>query len=205
MLQKTFYSLPAEKANWSQEPLGVFFPLAPSPEKSEPRWTIQVNEKQRSGRFPSNGDSAGVSTALKGGPGRYVFKNREKQIVLEQSWTWRREEEGHLYLVSPLTFFHLIFDPRLVKAAIYPTYLQANEEVQFPVLGAEHFIYLVSGKVCWIDRESDNTKLLEQGHMLQVSRTNFKKEYLNLKVKGIAEKTTALWGVLHYLSNHKRT
>jgi len=204
MLKKEFYQLPEEKKQWASEPLGFYYPLSSEKNHTPSRWNIKISEKQKSGAFPSNEDQSGVSAAISGGPGRYVFKNKEKQITLLQSWTWNREEGGQLLIVSPLRMFQLSFDKEVVKAAIYPTFLAENEEMQFPILGAEHFIYVVSGKALWSDRESDTKKLLGEGELLQISRADLKREYLNLRLKGAEGKTTVLWGVLHYLSENKR-
>ena len=205
MLKKEIYQLPETKAQWPIEPLGFYYPLAEEKPSKAPRWNIKIRDKQKSGAFPSADEVSGVSAAISGGPGRYVFKNKERKIGLLQSWSWNQDDGGQLLIVSPLRLFQLSFNKETVKAAIYPTSIQDNEELQFPILGSEHFIYIVSGKVLWSDRETDETKSLEMGQLLQVSRKDLKREYLNLRLKGTGEKSTLLWVVLHYLSQNKRT
>jgi hypothetical protein len=204
MLKKECFHLCEEKDQWSPEPLGLYYPLTQEKSSKSPRWNIKIGDRQKSGAFPVAEDACGVSAAISGGPGRYVFKNKERQIGLLQSWAWNREDGGQLFIVSPLRLFHLSFDKPSVKAAIYPTVLQENEEMQFPILGSEHFIYIVSGKAEWSDRETEQTTLLKMGQLLQVSRTDLKREYLNLRLKGSGGKTTLLWVVLHYLPQDKR-
>ncbi|MFM8268561.1 MAG: hypothetical protein ACKN9V_00080, partial [Pseudomonadota bacterium] len=203
MLKKQFYNLPFDKSMWTRGAFGSQFSLTHEEGSQVPRWHIQIEERQKSGKFPTSDERAGVFAAIEGGPARYVFRNKKLEIVPVQNWSWLGEESGQLVLVSSLKLFHLGFDKQQVKAAIYPTRVSASEEVQFPVLGSEHFIYLVSGRVNWIDRESEEIKALEKGEMLQISRPNLKKEYLNLKLKGAEISSTVLWVVLHYLPNHK--
>lgn len=88
------------------------------------------------------------------------------------------------------------------KGSLYPAYFNLNEELQFPVAGYHHFLFVVSGEVEWFDRERGNSILLKKNELVQITKTNLKKEYLNLKVVGRSSRSILLWGVIHNISDH---
>lgn len=88
------------------------------------------------------------------------------------------------------------------KAALYPSFLKENEELQFPVVGFIHFLFVTKGKVEWFSREKSESVVLEEKDLLQITKTNSQKEYLNLKVLGRSSKAELLWGVIHRLSDY---
>ncbi|NBT57865.1 hypothetical protein EBT16_03675 [bacterium] len=203
MLKKNLISLPIDKEKWVKDSFGSFSSLVQDERHEPPIWGLSVCDQQKSGGLSGVKYPSGISVGLEGGPGRCVFRKAEREIRPLESWKWNSESGFQLYLVSPLRCFHLGFDEGLAKAAIYPAYLNATEELQFPIVGSEHFIYMVSGTAIWLDRESDESRLLKSGDLLHVSRIDRKREYLNLKLKGDGARSIALWAVLHYLADHK--
>lgn len=205
MLKLNSFSVPQSKDKWSSDSSGLYFKLTQDRQNLPSTWEISVSKQERSGELAGLKHQTGISVLTGGGPGRYVASRSEKEIKMFESWKWQASDQPQLYLVSSVQMFNLSFDKLFVKAAVYPTFINGDEEVQFPVVGAEHFIYAVSGKVLWVDRERDKTEWLTQGQLLHASREDRKKEYLNLKIKGDGSPAVVLWVVLHYLTDHKRS
>jgi hypothetical protein len=110
--------------------------------------------------------------------------------------------ESTVLLEAPLLVAGVFFIKSSHKAKLYPTVCGLNEELQFPLAGKDHIVFLVSGEVEWFDRESPKRILLEENQLLQVTKSDLKKEHLNLKIIGRSPQSVLLWGVIHEISDN---
>lgn len=78
------------------------------------------------------------------------------------------------------------------KAGVYPSFLRPGEELQFPLGQQEHFLFCVEGEMEVFESTTEENYKLIRRETLHVSRQN-QMEYLNLRARGIADRTSCLW------------
>ncbi|NBX93943.1 MAG: hypothetical protein EB078_03750 [Proteobacteria bacterium] len=138
-----------------------------------------------------------VLVLLEGGPGLLSINNRDIPIKEMQPVRFSGDQKGTIQMRSAGRDFNLFCLRERAKGNVYPTRISRSEEMQFPITGTEHFLFCVTGEVEWRDRESDEKIILAPHELLQLSRINKKKEYLNQIVIGRAEQSVLLWIVVH--------
>lgn len=97
----------------------------------------------------------------------------------------------------------LSFDTKKVKANGYPSLASPKEELQLPIVGDEHLIFVAKGIFTCYERSTERKFILESNQCLRITRPNKKKEYLNLKVMGQEERNSLVWLVIHRLSDNE--
>lgn len=92
--------------------------------------------------------------------------------------------------------FNLFVQKKIGRASLHAMKFAANELVQFPLNGREHFLYLVEGEIELEDRNSNTELKVKAGDTCRITRTN-DKECLALRVKGNGPQNQILWGTIH--------
>ncbi len=91
----------------------------------------------------------------------------------------------------------LVSKEKRIKGKSYPAVVLGGQETQLPIVGDEHLIFLLAGGIECIERSNDQLFSLKEGDVLRVTRSNKKKEYLNLRIRGRAERNSFIWLVIH--------
>lgn len=92
--------------------------------------------------------------------------------------------------------FNLFVQKKVGRASLHALKFAANELVQFPLNGREHFLYLVEGEIDFEDRNSKTELKVNAGDTCQITRTS-NNECLALRVKGNVSQNLVLWGTIH--------
>lgn len=77
----------------------------------------------------------------------------------------------------------------------YPSACAVGEELQFPLAGSEHLLFVATGELLVLESNTNQKFTLSAGDTLRVSRLDTR-EYLNLRAKG-QKPTTCSWTVIH--------
>ncbi len=104
--------------------------------------------------------------------------------------------ETRCFGASGMRDFNLFVQKKFGRASLHALKFAANELVQFPLNGQEHFLYLVQGEIELEDRNSKTELKVKAGNTCHIARAD-NKECLALRVKGIAPQNSVLWGTIH--------
>lgn len=142
-----------------------------------------------------------VVMLLSGGPlvlKHSTGKQRKLQPLAPYAFSGNLETTSEIQ--NPGRDFNLFLLKGTAKAAIYPTYLSQDEELQFPIIAKEHFLYCVEGKVKLQERNLGEELILNKEELYRLSRAiEDDNEYLNLKAVGLSPNSILLWIPLHLI------
>lgn len=175
--------------------------ISSTPTKS-PGWVILKTEWVKSGVVSFKEGFSGVVVPVETTQGKWTLGKRVELIEVFNPIPIKSAKKIEFQLVTGCKTIELWCDDKRFRGSLYPAKIRAAEELQFPVAGLEHFIYLLKGQAVWHDRDSSQKILLEQDQLIRFSRTAENQEYLNLKLIGKATQSVLIWGVIHSLSNH---
>lgn len=186
-----------------------FLPALPvSPEEqilvtgSTGGWELKKGVWKKGGEQCTPAEITSLKVPLEGGPVSWVHGKRIRETRLYEPFSFESGTPVQVNLVSTIHLVELNFSKKLHRGAIYPSICRENEELQLPIVGSDHFIYVLSGEIECSDRQNPQAYALKTHDLLVVTRPHLKKEYLNLKVWGCSTQSRFLWGVLH-LANHQ--
>lgn len=186
-----------------------FLPGSPAPQEeqilvtgSTGGWELRKGVWKKGGEQCTPIEMMSLKVPLEGGPVSWVQGKRIRESCLFEPFVFESGTPVQVNLVSTMHFVELNFSKKQHRGALYPTVCRKDEELQLPVAGSDHFIYLLSGEIKCSDRQNPQAYVLKPHDLLVVTRSQLKKEYLNLKVWGCSSQSRFLWGVLH-LANHK--
>jgi environmental stress-induced protein Ves len=162
-------------------------------------WRVSLAKLTQSGPFSLFEGYDRVTTLLEGGPGQLLSAGKSHSFQELKPVRFSGDDQTSVVLVAPGRDFNLFCFRDRAKGNIYPSYLSEKEEVQFPIVGNEHFVFCVSGSVLWKERDSEREISLMPNDCLWFSRESKKKEYLNQKLIGKSARSCVLWVVIHKL------
>lgn len=165
-------------------------------------WELKKVVWKKGGEQYTAPENISIKVPLEGGPVSWVHGKRIRESQLFEPFTFEAGVPVQVNLVSTIQLVELNFIKKIHRGALYPTVCRKDEELQLPVAGSDHFIYLLSGEIKCSDRQNPQAYALKAHDLLVVTRSQLKKEYLNLKVWGSSTQSRFLWGVLH-LANHQ--
>lgn len=164
-------------------------------------WRLSLAKLNQSGPFSVFEGYDRITTLLEGGPGQLLTQGKSYSLKELKPIRFSGDEQTSVVLVAPGRDFNLFCLRKKTKGNVYPSSLSQDEELQFPIVGNEHFLFCVSGTVLWKDRQSENQTLLMPNDCLWISRESKKKEYLNQRLIGQAASSCVLWVVIHKLED----
>lgn len=92
--------------------------------------------------------------------------------------------------------FNVIVSNGWGRATLHAMRYGKSEQVQFPLNGREHFLYVVTGRLQTDDRNSGAETQLGTDQTLRISRQT-KKECLALRTHGLEDENFVFWVTLH--------
>lgn len=167
-----------------------------------PGWIILKAEWIRSGIITYKEGFSGVVVPVEPTTGQWMFGKRVEPIEAFNPIPIKSGKRSEFQLVTACKTIEMWCHDKEFRGSLYPAHIHAEEELQFPVAGLEHFIYLLNGQAIWHDRESSQKMLLEMNQLIRFSRSVENQEHLNLKLVGKAPRSTLIWGVIHRLANY---
>jgi environmental stress-induced protein Ves len=161
------------------------------------RWRLSWANVSRSGPFSPYPGYDRSMVVLEGGPLDLSHDGKKKKRLRDLApHVFKGEWHTDATLESPAEDFNVFALSGHAKAGVYPSFLAAKEEIQFPIAAQEHFIFCVDGKIEIRDPNSQRSFLLERRESLRLSRRDTR-EFLNARAIGIAPRSRCLWVVIH--------
>lgn len=168
--------------------------------ESDPfRWRISRAVIPSSGPFSSFPGYQRTLVILSGGPVSLVHDGKkERRLLPLVSYSFKGDWETSANTILPAEDFNVFALEGKSKAGVYPTYFSSSEDMQFPIAAQEHFIFCAQGRVDVLEPNTQKSLVLETGETFRLSRKS-KKEFLNIRARGLSERAVCLWIVIHLL------
>ena len=163
------------------------------------RWRISRAVIASSGPFSSFPGYQRALVILSGGPVALAHEGKkDRRLQTLVAYSFKGDWETRATVESPAEDFNVFTLVGKSKAGVYPTFFSGSEDMQFPIAAQEHFIFCVDGKVEILEPNTDKRLVLEPGETFRLSRKS-KKEFLNIRARGISDRAVCLWLVIHLL------
>jgi uncharacterized protein len=127
-------------------------------------------------------------------------KQEAKRLDPFSPLSFRGDEETHADIKAPGLDFGLLTHREKARGKIYSSKAGANEQLQFPLPGNEHFLFCCQGEWEVFDPHSEKSWNLKRGECLWMTRRGAE-EYLNIRAEGRSETNRCLWTVIHVFSS----
>jgi len=203
MLTTQSYSLEENSTAWVEHPLGQCSPILHEKDQEKILWEMDLIHARQGASLSGNPDQEEIVIPLQGGPGRLVIGNKIHDLKVLSPVRIAGNGSSNWVLTNTMKLFRFSFLEDRCKANAYPSFISQNEEIQLPVVGDEHGIFIVSGKLYFQERSASKEFSVESKKLLMISRPNRAQEYLNLKLIGQAATSAIIWLVIHRLPNDK--
>jgi environmental stress-induced protein Ves len=164
------------------------------------RWRLSWASLSASGPFSPFEGYDRVLVLLSGGPLELSHSNgksRRVEPLLPYSFKGDLATEAKIALAGE--DFNVFTRQGRARAGVYPAFLSEGEELQFPMMGTEHFLFAVEGACEVLDPNSGASAALDARETFRLSR-RAAGELLNLRVRGRGPRTSCLWIVVHELA-----
>ncbi len=136
---------------------------------------------------------------LNGGPLSLSFQSKPSRTVYTLSpVSFQGEWKTEAKISSPGEDFNLFTLKEKAKGGLYTSAIKSGEELQFPVAGQHHFIFVVEGQIEVLEANSNEKFILKTHDTFWLSRKS-PKEFLNIRANGMTSTSTCLWIVIHLL------
>jgi environmental stress-induced protein Ves len=119
-----------------------------------------------------------------------------RHVPSHQAYAFKGDWPTEATVERPMEDFNVLTLSGKARGAVYPASVAGNEDIQVPLSGAEHFVFCVTGSIAIHEPNTGQSAILQPGETFQVSRAGTA-EYLNLKIRGAAQRTSYLWVVVH--------
>ena len=167
-------------------------------DKSDPfLWRLSLASLLSSGPFSKYEGYDRILVVL-GGPGIGLIHEGKKERSLSSlvSYRFSGDVETTANVTEACEDFNVLSLRKKTKAGVYPTYIGKNEDLQFPLAGNEHFIFCLSGEITLHEANENKSYTLKERETFWFSRKT-KKEFLNIRARGVSERAVCLWIVIH--------
>jgi environmental stress-induced protein Ves len=161
------------------------------------RWRLSLAKLSESSSFSLYAGYSRILVILNGGPVTVIHdEDKKRTLRAMDTFAFDGGSETRAIVGAAAEDFNVFALTGKAKAGAYPTFFGKGEDMQFPIVGQQHFIFCVEGKVEILDPNSDKQFILESKESLQISR-NSKTEYLNVRARGQSDRAVCLWIVIH--------
>lgn len=161
------------------------------------RWRLSWATIPESGPFSAFPGYDRHFVLLAGLPIALAHESREAKLVPPlRAQTFKGEWETHATVKGPAEDFNVFVRRGSARAGVYPTFFVGNEEMQFPLNGAEHFLFGVEGDIEVLEPNTVKRFRLGPRETVRVTRDP-KKEFLNVRAVGLGSRAACLWVVVH--------